>query len=132
VEIYVATMQALKKKETQDETQFTTKIGGKTSLGPSYFLLYSFHSHLRVWCPIMRKPVVLAPWSPDFIDNSIISASRFVHKAKSLSCGHWQLDGFTRSVAKRSSPWIRWPSTMECSTTGWTLSRGLRQIFLKA
>jgi hypothetical protein len=31
--------QVLKKKETQDETQFTTKIGGKTSLGPSYFLL---------------------------------------------------------------------------------------------
>jgi hypothetical protein len=30
---------ALRKKETQDETQFTTKIGGKTSLGPSYFLL---------------------------------------------------------------------------------------------
>jgi len=25
------------KKETEDETQFTTKIGGKTSLGPSYF-----------------------------------------------------------------------------------------------
>jgi hypothetical protein len=36
---YVAAVQALKKKETQDETQFTTKIGGKTSLGPSYFLL---------------------------------------------------------------------------------------------
>jgi hypothetical protein len=27
------------KKETRDETQFTTKIGGKTSLDPSYFLL---------------------------------------------------------------------------------------------
>jgi hypothetical protein len=26
-------------KETQDETQFTTKIGGKTSLGPHYFVL---------------------------------------------------------------------------------------------
>jgi hypothetical protein len=26
-------------KETKDETQFTTKIGGKTSLGPSYFFL---------------------------------------------------------------------------------------------
>jgi len=40
VKIYVAAaQQALKKKETQDETQFTTKIGGKTSLGPSYFLL---------------------------------------------------------------------------------------------
>jgi hypothetical protein len=25
------------KEERQDETQFTTKIGGKTSLGPSYF-----------------------------------------------------------------------------------------------
>jgi hypothetical protein len=39
VKIYVAAMQALRKKETQDETQFTTKIGGKTSLGPSYFIL---------------------------------------------------------------------------------------------
>jgi hypothetical protein len=26
-------------KERQDETQFTTKIGGKTCLGPSYFVL---------------------------------------------------------------------------------------------
>jgi len=27
------------KKERQDETQFTTKIDGKTSLRPSYFVL---------------------------------------------------------------------------------------------
>jgi hypothetical protein len=27
-----------KKKETKDETQITTKIGGKTSLSPSYFV----------------------------------------------------------------------------------------------
>jgi hypothetical protein len=33
--IYVAA----EKNETKDETQFTTKIGGKTSLGPSYFFL---------------------------------------------------------------------------------------------
>jgi hypothetical protein len=39
VKIYVAAVQALRKKETHDETQFTTKIGGQTSLGPSYFLL---------------------------------------------------------------------------------------------
>jgi hypothetical protein len=39
VKIYVAAVQALKKKETPDETQFITKIGGKTSLGLSYFLL---------------------------------------------------------------------------------------------
>jgi hypothetical protein len=36
--MYVATVQVLRQKETQDEAQFT-KIGGKTSLGPSYFLL---------------------------------------------------------------------------------------------
>jgi hypothetical protein len=40
VKLYVAAVQALKKKETQDETQFTTKIGGKeTSLDPTYFIL---------------------------------------------------------------------------------------------
>jgi hypothetical protein len=32
-------VQVLREKEPQDETQFTTKIGGKNSLGPSYFLL---------------------------------------------------------------------------------------------
>jgi hypothetical protein len=31
-----------RKKETQDETQFTIKVGGKTSLGPSYFLFVKF------------------------------------------------------------------------------------------
>jgi NADH:ubiquinone oxidoreductase subunit 6 (subunit J) len=39
VKIYVVAVQAITKKETQDETQFTTKIGGKTSLSPSYLLL---------------------------------------------------------------------------------------------
>jgi hypothetical protein len=29
----------LGEKERQDETQFTTKIGGETSLGTSYFVL---------------------------------------------------------------------------------------------
>jgi hypothetical protein len=39
VKIYVAAVQVPRKKETQYETQFTTKIGEKPSLGPSYFLL---------------------------------------------------------------------------------------------
>jgi len=39
VQINVAAVEALRKKERGDETQFTTKIGGKTSLGPSYFVL---------------------------------------------------------------------------------------------
>jgi hypothetical protein len=37
VKIYVAAVEALREKERQHETQFTTKIDGKTSLGPSYF-----------------------------------------------------------------------------------------------
>ncbi len=40
VKIYVIAVKALKKKERkEDDTQFTTKIGGKTSLGPNYFIL---------------------------------------------------------------------------------------------
>jgi hypothetical protein len=39
VKIFVAAVEALRKKEREDETQLTTKIGGKTSLGPSYFVL---------------------------------------------------------------------------------------------
>jgi hypothetical protein len=39
LKIYAAAVEALMIKERQDETQFTTKIGGKTSLGPSYFAL---------------------------------------------------------------------------------------------
>ncbi len=39
VKIHVAAVKALKKKERGDETQFIIKIGGKTSLGPSYFNL---------------------------------------------------------------------------------------------
>jgi hypothetical protein len=39
VKIYLATVEALKDKKRGDETQFTTKIGGKTSLNPSYLVL---------------------------------------------------------------------------------------------
>ncbi len=37
--IYGASVEALRKMKRQDGTQFTTKIGGKTSLGLSYFVL---------------------------------------------------------------------------------------------
>ncbi len=39
VKIYGAAVQAPRKNETQYEIQFTTKIGEKPSLGPSYFML---------------------------------------------------------------------------------------------
>ncbi len=48
MKIYVRAVEALRKKERGDETQFTTKFGGKTSLGPSYFVFIKFHSELRI------------------------------------------------------------------------------------
>ncbi len=38
VKIYVEAAEALKENERQDKTQFTTKIGGKISLGHSHFV----------------------------------------------------------------------------------------------
>jgi hypothetical protein len=39
VKIYVAAVEALRKKERGDETQSTANIGGKPSLGPSYLFV---------------------------------------------------------------------------------------------
>jgi hypothetical protein len=39
LKIYVAAIEAPSDKERHDDSQFNTKIGGKTSLGPSYFAL---------------------------------------------------------------------------------------------
>jgi hypothetical protein len=39
VKMYLAAVEALEEKKRGDETQFTTKIGGKTSLNPRYFVL---------------------------------------------------------------------------------------------
>jgi hypothetical protein len=38
VKIYVAAVEVLRKKEIQDEIEFTTKVGEKTSLGTSSLL----------------------------------------------------------------------------------------------
>jgi hypothetical protein len=71
VKVYGAVVEAaLKKKERGDETQFTTnKIGGKTSLGPSYFRFVKFHSQLHISCPVIPKLALLTPSSPDFMGN---------------------------------------------------------------
>jgi hypothetical protein len=39
VKIYIAVVEALRRKERQDETQLTSRIAGKTTLGPNYFVL---------------------------------------------------------------------------------------------
>ncbi len=63
-------MEALRReKERGDETQYTTNIGRKTSLGLSYFRFVKFHSQLAIWWPIVPKLAVLAALTPDFTDN---------------------------------------------------------------
>ncbi len=42
VKIYVAAVEALRRKKRQDETQFTTKIDGFLSFIPPWMLLYFF------------------------------------------------------------------------------------------
>ncbi len=64
MKIYVGAEEALREKERGDETQFTIKIGGKTSLGPNQsFRFVKFHSQLRIWCPIIIIPklAILVP-----------------------------------------------------------------------
>jgi len=97
----------------------------KLSLPPKLVEKLQVVSFCTIFIPIYAFDALLCQnWSfspPDRLTLMItllLSTSWFVHKGKSLNYGHWQLDGFTRSVAKRGSPWIRWPSTMECLTTG--------------
>ncbi len=46
MKIYVAAVEALRKKERQDETQFTTKVDSFLRLFSMFFLLYSLMSIL--------------------------------------------------------------------------------------
>jgi hypothetical protein len=55
VKIYVAAVEALRKKERQDETQFTTKIDEKTSLGPNYFCFVKFSFPVTHLMPYYAK-----------------------------------------------------------------------------
>jgi len=48
--IYVAVVEALRKKERQDETQIPTKISGKTSLGPIYLVCIILVTPLMSYC----------------------------------------------------------------------------------
>ncbi len=57
VKIYVAAVEALRKKERQDETQFTTKFGEKANLGCKIFISFPV-KHL---CPVMLKLAILGP-----------------------------------------------------------------------
>jgi hypothetical protein len=74
VKIYVAAVEALRKKERQDESQFTTKIDAFLSFAPSplnanvLFGRCFLKSH-----PVYDKLRVLLLCLPYFTDNSISS-----------------------------------------------------------
>jgi hypothetical protein len=45
----------------QEGKKGETQFGGKTSLGPSYFVFAKFHFQLRISCLIMTKLAILDP-----------------------------------------------------------------------
>jgi len=67
VKIYVAAVEALRKKERQDETQFTSKIDGFLSFILRWMLMYFFDLKL-----CMTKLRVLVLCFSYFTDNSIL------------------------------------------------------------
>jgi hypothetical protein len=73
VKIYVAAMEALRKKERQDETQFTTKIDGFLSFIPIWTLLYFFCRFFLNLTLCMTKLRVLVLCFSYFTDNCIVS-----------------------------------------------------------
>ncbi len=72
VKIYVAAVEALRKKERQDETQFTTKIDGFLSFTPplnANVLLCRFFFNVTLCMTKLRVPVLCLSY---FTDNSIM------------------------------------------------------------
>ncbi len=64
-------MEALRQKERQDETQFTTKIDGFLSFIPRQILMFFFPSFFLNLTLCMTKLRVLVLWFSYFTDNSI-------------------------------------------------------------
>jgi len=65
-------VEALRKKEKQDETQFTTKIDGFLSFIPGWILMYYFARVFLNLTLCMTKPRILVLCFSYFMDNSII------------------------------------------------------------
>jgi hypothetical protein len=66
-------------KGKRDETQFTTKIGGKTSLGPSYFVL-------KIFIRIYAFDGLLCPNWPFSLPNHLTSQITLLYKGKNMFC----------------------------------------------
>ncbi len=64
MKIYAAVVKALGQMERGDETQFTTKIAGKTSLGPSYKILFPVKHLMPCYAEIGRsRPLITQLYS---------------------------------------------------------------------
>ncbi len=81
MKIYLAAVEALRNKERRNETQFTTKIGGETSLGPSYFVFVKLSFPVTRLMPYYyaeagrsRPPNCVTLW----IDNSNVFSFNFL------------------------------------------------------
>jgi len=74
VQIYVVTMKALRKKERQDETQFTTKIDGFLSFTPPLNANVLFRKFFLNLTLCMTKLRVLVLCFAYYTDNSIVSS----------------------------------------------------------
>jgi hypothetical protein len=73
VKIYVAVVEALRKKERQDETQFITKIDGFLSVIPRWMLMQFFAGFLKISpCVWPNSGLVLVLCFSYFTDNSIV------------------------------------------------------------
>jgi len=76
VKIYVAAVEALRKKERWgsklDETQFGTKNGAFLSSPPPWKAMYFFNRFSKNLTRFWTKPRVLVPCFPDFTENSNI------------------------------------------------------------
>jgi hypothetical protein len=57
----LAAVEVIREKERQDETQFTTKIGGKTSFGSQLFCSAKFSFPVTHLMPKYVKLAVLCP-----------------------------------------------------------------------
>jgi hypothetical protein len=71
VKIYVATVEELRKKKRQDETQFTTKIDGFLSFIPPFNAIVLFCRFLLNLTLCMTKLRVLVLCFSYFSENSI-------------------------------------------------------------
>jgi hypothetical protein len=75
VKIYAASVEARRKKERQDETQFITKMDGFLSFIPRWMLIYYFVGFFKNLTLYMTKLRVLVLFFSYFTENSNIEAN---------------------------------------------------------